>query len=73
MSTLSTLSVKHTATFQGAPLVCFSDLPGPDAELTPAQIRALAATLLTIAEDCEAHARGIRRALDVRRDYPIGA
>ena len=67
------LMAKHTATYKGDPLVCFSNLPGPDAELTPEAIRDLAAALLAIADDCEAHARSIRRGVDVRREYPVGA
>lgn len=72
MSTLTKLTVKHTATRHGNPLVCFADLPGPDAELTPAQIRGFAAALLAIADDCDAHARGIRRGIDSRREYQVG-
>lgn len=73
MSAIKSLAVKHTATFKGEPLVVFSDLPGNGAELTPAQIRALAAALRTIADDCEAHARGVRRAIDRRQTYPVEA
>lgn len=73
MSAIKGLAVKHTATFKGDPLVCFSDLPGADAELTPAQIRKLAAALLTIADDCEAHARSVRRYADRRCEYPVEA
>lgn len=73
MSTIKSLAVRHTATHKGNPLVVFGDLPGVDAELTPAQIRALAEALLTIADDCEAHARGVRRAIDRRQIYPVEA
>lgn len=73
MSTIKSLAVKHTATHKGDPLVVFSDLPGPGAELTPAQIRKLAAALLTIADDCESHARSVRRYADRRREYPVEA
>lgn len=73
MSTIKTLAVKHTATLQGDPLVVFSDLPGPDVELRPAQIRKLAAALLAIAADCDAHARGVRRAIDRRQVYSVEA
>lgn len=73
MSTIKTLAVKHTATHKGDPLVCFSNFPGPDAELTPAQIRKLASALLSIADDCESHARGMRRYADRRREYPVEA
>lgn len=72
MSAIKTIAVKHTATFNGEPLVCFRNLPGDDAELRPAQIRELAAALLTIANDCDAHAKSIRRGVDIRREYPVG-
>jgi hypothetical protein len=65
------LMVKHTATRKGNPLVCFANLPGPDAEMTPEAIRQMASSLLAIASDCETHARSIRRAVDVRREYAI--
>lgn len=71
MSTIKSLAVKHTATYKGDPLVVFSDLPGPDAELMPAQIRKLAAALIIIADDCESHARGVRRAIDRRQTYTV--
>ena len=73
MSVIKSLSVKHTATFKGEPLVIFRELPGADTELTPAQIRALADVLMTIADDCETHARGVRRYADRRREYPVEA
>jgi hypothetical protein len=72
MSTIKKLAVKHTATFKGEPLVCFRNLPGDDAELRPAQIRDLAAALLIIANDCDAHAKSIRRGVDICREYPVG-
>lgn len=67
------LMVKHTATRKGDPLVCFSNLPGPDAEMTPEALRHLACALQAVADDCEAHARSIRRGVCVRREYPVGA
>lgn len=70
MSSIKTLAVKHSATRKGAPLVVFRDLPW-SAELTPAQIRKLAAALITIADDCESHARGVRRAIDRRQTYTV--
>lgn len=72
MSALKSLSVKHTATYKGDPLVVFDNLPGQGAELTPAALRALAAAFLVIADDCEAHRRSTRRYADIRRDYEVG-
>lgn len=69
--TAEIVTVKHTATQDGAPLVCFTNLPGPDVELAPEAIRHIAAALMTIADDCEAHARSIRRGVDVRRQYTV--
>ena len=73
MTAIKTLAVKHTQTFKGEPLVCFANFPGPDPDLRPQQIRALAAALLVIADDCEAHARSIRRYGDRRSEYAVGA
>lgn len=53
MTYLEILRVKHTVTYKGEPLVCFGNLPGFDAELTPTQIRALAASMLEAADECE--------------------
>jgi len=38
----------------GKPLASFQNLPGPDPDMTPAQMRNLAAALVKIADDCEA-------------------
>lgn len=67
------LHVKHTITYQDEPLVHFSDLPGYDAELTPAQIRALALALLRAADDCEAQFARTRKNGPMHRKYPVGA
>lgn len=42
-----------TQTFDQKPLATISNLPGSDADLTPAQMRALAAALSMAAEECE--------------------
>lgn len=65
------LDVKHTVTYKSEPLVCFSNLPGYDAELTPAQIRQLAAAMLLAAAECEALVEHTRRRSPVRREYPL--
>jgi hypothetical protein len=69
MTTLQTLHVKHTVTHLQTPLVWFCDLPGYDAELTPQQIRQLAAAMLRAADDCEALFEQTRRYGPVRRGY----
>lgn len=48
------LTVSHRATHDGQPLAVVRNLPGPDAELRPAQLRGLARALLCAAADCEA-------------------
>lgn len=51
---IKSLTVKHTVTFDSCPLVCFTNFPGPGAELRPEDIRQLAAALNKIAQDSEA-------------------
>jgi hypothetical protein len=53
-----TLDANLTRTFDGRPLAVIDGLPGGGAELTPPQLRALAATLLRIADDAEARPMG---------------
>ncbi len=66
MST-SLLTVTHTKTFDGRPLLAVVDgLPGAGAELTSARMRALAAELLAGADECE------RRALRERTRREAG-
>lgn len=66
------LTVTHTTTFDGRPLAVVDGLPGGDAELTPPQLRTLAAALLSAATDCEGLPikRKHRRAVRV---YPLGS
>jgi hypothetical protein len=57
-------------TRDGQPLATVDGLPGGGADLTPAQLRALAGALLRIADDAQARpARGLAR---VRKVYPVG-
>lgn len=67
------LYVRHTVSCFDAPLLCFVNLPGPDAEMFPAAARALAAALLAAASDCEALVRDARRYGPQRREYDISA
>ncbi len=48
------LHVIHTRTHDFRPLVTVRNFPGLDAEMTPEQLRLLAAALLTAAKECEA-------------------
>lgn len=67
------LTVKHTRTYQGLPLVHFTNFPGPDPELTPAQVRALAESLLAVATEAEALAPSINDYRPVvLRNYSVG-
>lgn len=49
----TTFEVVLTQTFDRKPLATVSNFPGLDAELTPSQMRALAAALSLAAEECE--------------------
>lgn len=69
------LIVKLCRTYKGGPLATVDGLPGGGADLTPDQLRALAATLLRVAADVEARPllhRG-KPVPDVRREYPVTA
>lgn len=66
-----TLTVSLSRTFDGAPLAVVDNLPGGGAELRPAQLRALAATLQRIADDCEARPVKGRNWTPTRRAYPL--
>jgi hypothetical protein len=65
----SHLSVKHGSTFDGRPLATIDGLPGGDAELTPPQLRTLAAAMNAVASDCEALFQGEAR--NARRTYSL--
>ena len=58
-------------TYERKPLAVIEGLPGSNAELTPAQLRALAEGLLRIAADAEAQPMGARTYLRKRREYPM--
>lgn len=48
-----TLIVKHTADRKGRPLACVHGLPGDGADLSAPQLRLIAITLNTIADECD--------------------
>lgn len=60
----NTLIVKHTRDRHGRPLATVYNLPGDGADLSPAQLRRLAATLLIIADETDK--RGERVLSEVR-------
>jgi len=60
-------------TFERQPLAVVDGLPGGGAELTPVQLRALAAGLLQIAADAEARPMGPKRYVSKRCAYPLNS
>lgn len=50
---IAELEVLHTQTYDRRPLATLRNLPGNDADMTPAQMRALAAALEAAASECE--------------------
>ena len=68
------MSANLTATLcktrHGEPLATV-DLPGFDASLTPAELRALAAALLRIAADAEAQPLKARHYAPTKKVYPL--
>jgi hypothetical protein len=69
MNTNQPLYVTHCVSYIDEPLACFANLPAFDAEMSPVQIRALAATLLLVAADCETLRDEIRRYGPEPREY----
>lgn len=69
----TTLHVVLTETRDRAPLATVCNMPGPEADLTPAQIRRLVRALLAAADECEARALDKKHVRQVRRSYPMGA
>lgn len=68
------LRVRLTCTRHAAPLAVVDGLPGGGAELTPAQLRDLAAALMRVAADAEARPTMHRgKPLPAQqRDYAVG-
>lgn len=67
------LRVRHCTTHHPKPLAVVTNLPGFDAELTPDQLRLLAAALVRAADDCEALFEQTRWYGPVRREYSLEA
>ena len=68
-----TLQATLTQTHDGRPLAVVDGLPGEGADITPAQLRALAEGLLRIADDAEARPMGPRSFRRQRRQYSLDA
>jgi len=63
------LTVILDRTRKKMPLATVKNLPGPDADLTPAQMRTLAAALMAAASECEARPTDDRHFLRCERRY----
>lgn len=60
-----------TQTFRRTPLAVLDNMPGQGAELTPAQLRSLAAALTKIADDTEARPMTAKHFMPARREYQL--
>lgn len=69
--TTKTLKVKHCRTHDGKPLATIEGLPGDMADLQPTYLRALAATLMRVAGDCERRPMGPRTYREQRTEYAV--
>lgn len=67
------LNVLLTQTHDRKPLATVRDLPGCDADMTPQQLRALAAVLCTVADECEARPMTPKRFSQRKREYLLAA
>ena len=67
------ITIKHTVDYRDQPLATVVNFPGLDAELSPAQLRALSVALAAAADECEALAKETRRYGPARREYQITA
>lgn len=65
------LDVLLTQTRDRKPLAQVRNLPGCDADMTPQQLRALAAVLCIAAEECEAQPMNPKRFSGRKREYLI--
>lgn len=65
------LRVQLTQSRDHQPLVTVRNLPAADSDLTPAQLRALAAALKRAAADCEAQEFDAKHYRPTERSYPL--
>jgi hypothetical protein len=67
------LDVLLTQTHDRKPLAMVRNLPGRDADMTPQQLRALAAVLCFAADDCEAQPMTTKRFSPRKREYLLAS
>jgi hypothetical protein len=66
------LEITLTETHDKKPLVTVENLPGPGCDLTPRQLRALAAALYAAAYDCEDRLADLGdRFWNLKKHYPL--
>jgi hypothetical protein len=65
------LNVTLTQTRDFQPLAMVRNLPGLDADMTPQQLRALAAALNAAANECEAQPMTAKRFMQRKREYSL--
>lgn len=65
------LRVIFAKTFDNKPLLTLCNLPGQDADMTPAYARALAAAISTAADDCERAKVEPNRLTNIQRSYSL--
>jgi len=67
------LNVLLTQTRDRKPLAQVRNLPGGDVDMTPQQLRALAAVLRAAADECEAQPMSPKRFIQRKREYLLTA
>ncbi|MFA6901448.1 MAG: hypothetical protein WC236_00025 [Gallionellaceae bacterium] len=67
------LNVLLTQTRDRKPLASVCNMPGCDADMTPQQLRALAAALRTAADECEAQPMSPKQFMQRKRAYSLAA
>lgn len=65
------LDVILTQTVDRKPLATVRNFPGGDADLTPAEMRRLAATLMAAADECERQPMDRRSFRRLARSFPV--
>lgn len=65
------LNVLLTQTRDHKPLASVRNLPGYEADMTPQQLRTLAAVLCAVADECEAQPMSPKRFIQRKREYLI--
>ncbi len=71
MDTKKELKVTFTRSYKGEPLAVVHNMPGLDAEMFPAHMRAVAAALQQAAAECESRPMGKRSFRQVTKIFPL--